>query len=117
MPVAELMLLIHAAFIDARQRSGSAPEFPDHGVHSLLIFVSVVTRPFVSVMLAILVFVMMKAGVISFLGIDLDSPEGPYLAWGVGFLCGFSERLAQDFVVRAGGAFGESGPLKPNPPR
>ncbi len=119
MPIAQLMLLMHAAFIGsvvsilARLRDFlSIAAFS-----SLLIFVSVVTRPFVSVMLAILVFVMMKAGVISFLGIDLDSPEGPYLAWGVGFLCGFSERLAQDFVVRAGGAFGESGPLKPNPPR
>lgn len=51
---------------------------------SLLIFVSVVTRPFVSVMFAILAFVMMKSGVISFLGIDLNAAHGPYLAWGLG---------------------------------
>lgn len=67
-------------------------------------------------MFAILAFVMMKSGVISFLGIDLNAANGPYLAWGLGFLCGFSERLAQDFVDRAGGTLGASGPLNPKPP-
>ena len=40
---------------------------------------------------------------ISFQGIDLAGPSAPYLAWAVGFLCGFSERFAQDFVVSASG--------------
>lgn len=118
-PIDQLMLFMHGAFIGsvvsilARLR-----DFLSIGAFSsLLIFVSVVTRPFISATFAIFAFVMMKAGVISFLGIHLDSPAGPYLAWGIGFLCGFSERLAQDFVVRAGGAFGESEPLNPGPPR
>jgi hypothetical protein len=116
-PIAQFMLLTHAAFIGSvvsivvRLR-----DFLSVGAFStLLIFVSVVTRPFISATFAIFAFAMMKAGVVSFLGINLDSPEGPYLAWGIGFLCGFSERLAQDIVVRAGGAFGESGPLNPKP--
>ena len=53
---------------------------------------------------------------ISFQGIDLAGPSAPYLAWAVGFLCGFSERFAQDFVVPV--AAGEPGApaLKPSQP-
>ena len=116
--VVQLMLLTHAAFLGSivsiivRLRTFSSAT--DLG--SLLIFVSVVTRPFISVMLAIFAFAAMKAGVVSFLGINLDDPSGPYLAWGIGFLCGFSERLAQDLVDRAGSAIGESGTTSPTPP-
>lgn len=119
MPIAQVIMLVHAAFIGSvvsilvRLR-----DFISVAVFSsLLIFVSVVTRPFISIMFAIFAFVMMKAGVISFLGIDLDAATGPYLAWGLGFLCGFSERLAQDFVGRASGAFGESPSTGPRPSR
>lgn len=107
-PANHIILIVHAAFIGSlvsilvRIRDFlSIAAFS-----SLLIFVTIVTKPFVSVMFAILAFVMMKSGVISFMSIDLDGPQGAYLAWGLGFLCGFSERLAQDLVSRAGSAFG-----------
>jgi hypothetical protein len=47
---------------------------------------------------AMLVFSALKSGLISVYGLNLDGPHGSYVAWAVGFLCGFSERLAQDFV-------------------
>lgn len=109
-PIIQLILLVHAAFIGSVV--SIAVRIRDFlsiaAFSSLLVFVSVVTRPFISIMFAILAFVMIKAGVISFLGVDLDSPSGSYLSWALGFLCGFSERLAQDFVGRAGGVFGDS---------
>ena len=117
--VTQLIILVHAAFIGsvvsviARLRDFiSVPEFSP-----LLVFLSVVSRPFISVMFSIFAYVMMKAGVISFLGIDLGDERSVYLVWGIGFLCGFSERLAQDFMVRAGAAFGEmGGPPNSKPP-
>jgi hypothetical protein len=52
---------------------------------------------------------------VSFLGVDLGGPQGPYLAWAPGFLSGFSERFAQDFVIGASANLGELNPLDPSP--
>ena len=115
-PVDQVLLLAHAAFIGTvvsiLVRIGHFLSIP--AFSSLLIFVSVVTRPFLAAMFAILAFVLLKAGVVSFLGIDLDGPNGSYLVWALGFVCGFSERLAQSFVTRATGAFGGSVNSGPN---
>ena len=114
--IGQLILLIHAALIGSivsimvRLRNLlSVPEFSP-----LLLFTSVVGRPFISVMFAIFAYVMMKSGIISFLGINLNGDGADYLVWGIGFLCGFSERLAQDFIARASSAFGETAD-PPNP--
>jgi len=77
----------------------------------VLIYVSVISKPLLSVAVAILAFAVLKAGIISFIGVDLNSPSAPYLAWVLGFLCGFSERFAQDFVISTIGTFGEPHPL------
>ena len=57
--------------------------------------------------LVVLVFSVLRGGLISFQGVDLTGPTAPYLAWAVGFLCGFSERFTSDFVVRAESKLGE----------
>ena len=114
-----LIIAIHAAFIGgivsifARiQDFLSSPTLSPP-----LIFVSVIRKPFLAATMVVLVFSVLRAGLISFHGVDLTSPVAPYLAWVVGFLCGFSERFAQDFVVSAGSRFGESGPpAKPAQP-
>ena len=117
-PITQIVLLVHAAFLGSvvsivvRVKSFLTVK----SFNAQLVFVSVLTRPFVSVMFALLAFVMLKAGVVSFLGVNLDSPSGAYIAWGLGFLCGFSERIAQDFADRAGATFGERGPLNPSSP-
>jgi len=108
-PVGLYFLTIHAAFLGSivsvivRVRvflDGAA-------FNPLLIYFSVLTKPFIAAMFAILAFSVMKAGLVSFLGVDVSGSSGPYIAWSVGFLCGFSERVAQDFVTRTGGAFGQ----------
>jgi len=104
--VHELMLMAHAAFLGSvvsimwRMRSFLS----DAGLTPLVMYVSVVTRPVVSVLIAVLAFCTMKSGLVSFHALELGGPGGGYVAWAVGFLCGFSERLAQDFLVGAGGA-------------
>lgn len=75
-----------------------------------LIFISVIRKPFLAAAFVVLVFSVMKIGLVSFPGVSLTGPTAPYVAWALGFLCGFSERFAQDFVVSASGRFGESPP-------
>jgi hypothetical protein len=109
-PVGQYFLAIHAAFLGSivsvivriRDFLNSAT------FNSLLIYFSVLTKPFIAATFAILAFSVMKAGLVSFLGVDLSGPAAPYIAWTVGFLSGFSERLAQDFATRAEGVLGES---------
>jgi hypothetical protein len=113
-PIGQVMLLMHAAFLGSiasvivRVRDFLKPaEFTP-----LLLYISVLTKPFVAVTFALLAYAVLKAGLVSFLGVDLDGPQAPYLAWALGFLCGFSERLAQDFVIRASTELGEPNPLR-----
>lgn len=109
-PIGQYMLAIHAAFLGSivsvtvRVRTF----LNTTAFNPLLIYFSVLTKPFIAAMFAILAFSVMKAGLVSFLGVDLSGPSAPYIAWAVGFLCGFSERVAQDFVSRTGGALGNT---------
>jgi hypothetical protein len=115
-----LIIAIHAAFIGGVVSIlARIQDFLSNPTLSpLLICISIVRKPFLSAIFVVLVFSVLKAGLISFHGVDLAGPAAPYLAWVVGFLCGFSERFAQDFVVSASGRFSEPGPLdlKSSPP-
>ncbi len=82
----------------------------DTALTPLMAYVSVVTRPLVSVLVAVLAFCTIQAGIVSFHGLDIVGPNGYYVAWALGFLCGFSERLAQNFVLGASSALPESTP-------
>ena len=116
--VALLVIAIHAAFIGGIiSILARVQDFlSDPTISPLLVYISVIRKPFLAATLVVLVFSVLRAGLISFNGVDLAGPAAPYLAWAVGFLCGFSERFAQDFVVSASGRFGEPGPpaLKPS---
>ena len=107
-----LIIAIHAAFIGgiisilARMQDFLA----DPTQTPLLIYISIIRKPFLAVTFVVLVFSVLSSGLISFRGVDLAGAGGPYLAWVVGFLCGFSERFAQDFIVSASGRFSEPGP-------
>jgi uncharacterized membrane protein len=110
-----LIIAIHSAFLGgivsivARIQdflSGSTFSPP-------LIFISVIRKPFLAATFVVLVFSIMKIGLVSFPGVSLTGPNAPYVAWAVGLLCGFSERFAQDFVVSASGRFGQATPRPP----
>jgi uncharacterized membrane protein len=118
--VALLIIAIHAAFIGGVfSILARIQDFlSDPTLSPPLVYVSVIRKPFLSATVVVLVFSVLRAGMISFNGVDLAGPSAPYLAWAIGFLCGFSERFAQDFVVSASGRFGEPGApaLKPSQP-
>jgi uncharacterized membrane protein len=118
--VALLIIAIHAAFIGGIiSILARIQDFlSDPTLSPPLIYISVIRKPFLAATIVVLVFSVLRAGLISFNGVDLAGPSAPYLAWAVGFLCGFSERFAQDFVVSASGRFGEPGTpaLKPSQP-
>jgi hypothetical protein len=115
-----LIVAIHAAFIGsiisilARMQDFLA----DPTQTPILIYISIIRKPFLAATFVVLAFSVLSSGLISFHGVDLAGAAGPYLAWVVGFLCGFSERFAQDFVVSASGRFSETGPpdVRPSPP-
>jgi hypothetical protein len=105
----QLLLMMHAAFLGSfvslvvRMSSYLTAS----ALTPLLIYLSVVTRPLASVLFAVLVFSTLKSRLVAIYGLDLDGPNGAYLAWALGFLCGFSERLAQDFALGASRTLGE----------
>jgi hypothetical protein len=107
-----LIIAIHAAFIGgifsilARIQDFSS----NPNLTPLDIYISIVGKPFLAAIVVVLVFSVLRAGLVSFHGVDLAGPAAPYVAWVVGFLCGFSERFAQDFVVSAGSKLGEPSP-------
>jgi hypothetical protein len=115
--VAVLLIAIHAAFIGGLVSIlARIQDFLSlHAVSPALIYISIVRKPFLAATLVVLVFSVLRGGLISFQGIDLTGPTAPYLAWAVGFLCGFSERFASDFVVKAGSKLGEPGTPAVNP--
>ncbi len=118
--VALLIIAIHAAFIGGIVSILARIQdfLSDPTLSPLLIFISVIRKPFLAATIVVLVFSVLRAGMVSFQGVDLAGPSAPYLAWTVGFLCGFSERFARDFVVSAGSRFSEPGPsnVKRSPP-
>jgi hypothetical protein len=103
MPVAQLTSLVVAAFVGAvvsvLARLRSMLELAR--VAPLLVYVTVATKPFVSVAFATFIYAVIGSGLISIPGISLDSPQAGYLVWTIGFLSGFSERFVQDFVGQA----------------
>ena len=70
----------------------------DHQVGNRLIFLAGLFRPIVGALLAAALYVLINAGIIP-LKIPAP-PENNYFFTGVAFLAGFSERLAQDALVR-----------------
>ncbi len=108
LPVGQILLLIHAAFIGSLvsiiSRIRSFLSLAESS--ALLVYVTVITKPFLAAMTALLVYSVIKIGLISFLGVNLDGPHGPYVVWTLGFLCGFSERFAQDMAETASSKLG-----------
>jgi hypothetical protein len=99
----ELLLMSHAAFLGSIVSIMSRIKIflADLSLTPSMLYLSIVTRPVVSVQVAVLAFCALKSGMVSFQAVDIDGANGYYTAWLIGFLCGFSERLAQNFVASA----------------
>lgn len=103
-----LTMTVHAAFIGGVVSiTARIQDFVEQGnFRPTLVFVSVFRKPFLAAAISVLVFAALKAGLVSFVGVSFDDPNAPYLAWALGFLCGFSERFAQDYVASIERKFG-----------
>lgn len=71
-----------------------------------MIYISVLRKPFLAAAFVVLIFCVLQIGLVNVPGISFDGPNAPYVAWAVGFLCGFSERFAQDVINSASSQFG-----------
>lgn len=111
----ELLIVLHAALLGSMVsimvRIKSFLAQPT--LTPLLAYVSITTRTAVAFLVGGLVFCTIKTGMFSFPVLDLDGPNGYYAAWVIGFICGFSERLSQNFVDLASNTLSEATP-KPN---
>lgn len=124
MPIGQIIVLVVAAFtgavvsVLARFRSflESAKTAP------LLVYVTVATKPFVSIAFASFIYAVVACGLVSLPGVDLAAPGGEIIIWVIGFLSGFSERFVQDFVAQAdriagSGALVANGATGPKDPK
>lgn len=108
--VALLIVAVHSAFVGgivsilARIQDFLARPM----VSPPLLYISIIRKPFLAAAFVIMVYSVLKVGLVSFPGVDFTGPTAPYMAWALGFLCGFSERFAPDFIQNAGGRFGDA---------
>lgn len=75
-----------------------------------MVYISVLRKPFLAAAFVVLVFCVLQIGLINVPGISFDGDNAPYVAWAVGFLCGFSERFAQDVINSASSPFSSFAP-------
>lgn len=117
MQVTQIFLILHASFLGSivsiliRIR-----EFLSLSAsNALLIYVTVVTKPFLAACLALFVYTLLRTGFVSFGGVNLDGPNPMFLVWSIGFVAGFSERLVKDLIANVTTKFDTSQvPVGPN---
>jgi hypothetical protein len=108
LPVEPVFTLVCAAFLGSVVsmvlRLRTQPSAADY--HPLQLYVSVLFRPLIAVALALFIYAVMRAGLVSFLGVHIDGPQGLATTWVLGFLAGLSERFAHDFIGTTAGKLG-----------
>ena len=66
-----------------------------------LIFLTATIKPFIAIIIATLIFAVLRTEVIYIAGINFNQVDKiPYVLWVIGFLAGFGERLIRDVVAR-----------------
>ena len=73
-----------------------------------LVFLNSFLKPLIATVFAITIYALLKSGVVQIpnLQLNVQSDGYRYVFWAFGFVAGFSERLAGDFITRAGSAIG-----------
>lgn len=79
-----------------------------------LVFLNSLLKPLIGTVFALTIYAIMKSHIVQLSGITLE--VGPdnyrYVFWAFGFVAGFSERLAGDFIARAETVVGRPGENK-----
>jgi len=68
-----------------------------------LVFLNSFLKPLIGTVLALTIFAILKSNVVQVSGLTLELAQDGYryVFWAFGFVAGFSERLAGDFIARA----------------
>jgi hypothetical protein len=68
-----------------------------------LIFVNSLLKPLIGAVLALTMFAILESGIveIKFINFEIEGSKPRFIFWAFGFIAGFSERLAGDFIARA----------------
>jgi hypothetical protein len=75
-----------------------------------LVFINSLLKPLIGTVLALTIYAIIKSGIIDVAAINFkEDPTGRYIFWAFGFVAGFSERLAGDFLARAESVVGGTG--------
>jgi hypothetical protein len=103
LPLPQIFVLVIAAFTGAIVSVLARFRYFLHAARTapLLVYVTVATKPFVSIAFASFIYAIVACGLVSLPGVDLTAAGGEYIIWVIGFLSGFSERFVQDFVAQA----------------
>ncbi len=103
LPIGDIIILILSSFIGSVvsvvTRYGNT--INSAAYHPLQIYIGVLFRPLISLAFALFIYALLKTGIVSFLGVQLDGAKGVATLWCIGFLAGYSERFAKDFISQA----------------
>jgi hypothetical protein len=105
MPPEETKPLVFAAFVGSLVSLLSrVDEFANLYIFDpFLVFLNSLLKPLIGTVLALTIYAIMKSHIVEVIGITFV--VGPdhyrYIFWAFGFVAGFSERLAGDFIARA----------------
>jgi hypothetical protein len=111
LPLGPIVILMCAAFLGSLvsllMRLRNLPS--EVAYHPIQIYVATLFKPLVAIAFALFIYAVMKAGMVSFLGVNIEGAAAVPTLWVLGFLAGFSERFAYDFVGEAQGHLGGMG--------
>lgn len=102
LPMDHIIILVFSSFLGSVVSIATRIGILEQSCYRpLRTFVSVLFRPLISLAFAIFIYAILQTGMISFLGLSLKGSKGIATLWAVGFLAGYSERFAKDFVSEA----------------
>ncbi|UFN50510.1 hypothetical protein LPC08_07805 [Roseomonas sp. OT10] len=96
---ASAVLGANASIVTRMEQFGALSSY-----HPFILTANAFFKPVVALIFALIVYSVLKSGFITLSGVSdyfRDTPSNRYVIWVLGFLCGFSERLASDIVSRA----------------
>ena len=82
-----------------------------------LVFLNSFLKPLIATVLALTIYAILKSEIVQISSIPLKTSDDGYryIFWAFGFIAGFSERLAGDFIARAETVVGQPNEKPPKP--
>lgn len=102
LPIGHIFILVFSSFLGSVVSVITRIENYDRSSYRpLSVYISVLFRPLISLAFALFIYAILQTGLISFIGLSLKGGKGAATLWAIGFLAGYSERFAKDFISEA----------------